>query len=303
MEQKHMGNETTAITSVQTLEGNKPGLVSTLADFFGVAPGMFLTSIRTQCFPKGEATTEQLLAFLVVVHEYKLNPFLKEIYAFPDKWGNVKPVVSIDGWVSLVNRRQDNDGFELEEKLGSDGKPIESTCIMWVKGRSHPVKITEAYSECYRDTDPWNKMPRRMLRHKSLMQAARYAFGFSGIQDEDEARDSITVEPIKAPPAVVPVLEDKELQGKILQFHQLADAAGLNRAQKHMMLGECGNIDAALEKVKSLAPPESCAQASSEQTVPKRGKRGKAEMTTEASSPAPEPAKAPEKTEQERLGF
>ncbi len=30
-------------------------------------------------------------------------------------------------------------------------------------------------------------MKHRMLRHKALIQAARYAFGFSGVMDEDEA--------------------------------------------------------------------------------------------------------------------
>ena len=45
--------------------------------------------------------------------------------------------------------------------------------------------MTEYYSECVRSTDPW-KMKHRMLRHKALIQAARYAFGFSGIYDEDE---------------------------------------------------------------------------------------------------------------------
>jgi hypothetical protein len=30
-----------------------------------------------------------------------------------------------------------------------------------------------------------------MLRHKAMIQCARYAFGFSGIQDEDEANDTI----------------------------------------------------------------------------------------------------------------
>jgi hypothetical protein len=34
-------------------------------------------------------------------------------------------------------------------------------------------------------------MERRMLRHKSYIQAARYAFGLSGIYDEDEGRDII----------------------------------------------------------------------------------------------------------------
>ena len=51
------------------------------------------------------------------------------------------------------------------------------------------MRVTEFYKECYRATDPWKQMPRRMLRHKALKEAARVAFGFSGITDEDEARD------------------------------------------------------------------------------------------------------------------
>jgi phage recombination protein Bet len=292
-----MSNETTALTTVQSVEGNKPGLVSTLAEFFGVAPAMFLSSIRGQCFPKGQATTEQLLAFLVVVNEYRLNPYLKEIYAFPDKWGNVKPVVSVDGWVSLVNRHQNNDGFEFEEKLGTDGKPIESTCIMWVKGRSHPVKITEVYAECYRETDPWKDMPRRMLRHKSLIQAARYAFGFSGIQDEDEARDAITVEPLKPPPAVIPPagVADIEQQKKIAEYHKLADAAGWNNAQKHMTLGKHeGNLDAAIAEVKSLTPaPEAASKPATQEQSSKKGRGRKP-----SAAPAPEQPAEPAKPEE-----
>jgi hypothetical protein len=42
-------------------------------------------------------------------------------------------------------------------------------------------------AECKRDTDTWKKWPARMLRHKAAIQAARYAFGFAGIYDLDEA--------------------------------------------------------------------------------------------------------------------
>ncbi|WP_208431614.1 recombinase RecT, partial [Bartonella doshiae] len=42
--------------------------------------------------------------------------------------------------------------------------------------------------ECAQDnSDPWKKYPARMLRHKATIQCARYAFGFSGIYEEDEA--------------------------------------------------------------------------------------------------------------------
>ena len=51
------------------------------------------------------------------------------------------------------------------------------------------MEITEYFSECHRNTDPWNQMPRRMMRNKAIIQAVRVAFGVAGIHDEDEAED------------------------------------------------------------------------------------------------------------------
>jgi len=42
-------------------------------------------------------------------------------------------------------------------------------------------------AECKRNTQPWQSHPRRMLRHKAMIQCARLAFGFAGIYDQDEA--------------------------------------------------------------------------------------------------------------------
>ncbi|EOJ4766922.1 recombinase RecT, partial [Escherichia coli] len=36
-------------------------------------------------------------------------------------------------------------------------------------------------------TGPWQSHPKRMLRHKAMIQCARLAFGFAGIYDNDEA--------------------------------------------------------------------------------------------------------------------
>ena len=61
------------------------------------------------------------------------------------------------------------------------------TCRIYRKDRSHPIVVTEYMDECRRNTQPWKSHPRRMLRHKAMIQAARLAFGFTGIYDEDEA--------------------------------------------------------------------------------------------------------------------
>ena len=75
--------------------------------------------------------------------------------------------------------------------------------------------VTEYMAECIRNTDPWKQYPRRMLRHKALIQCARYAFGFAGIVDPDEAERIIQSEPqqqIKAPaPPEEPAIEAEVL--------------------------------------------------------------------------------------------
>lgn len=179
-------------TVVETNPG-VPARVSALhamANRVQVEPAKLLGALKATVF-KG-ATDEELLALVVVANQYGLNPFLKEIYAFPKKGGGIVPMVPIDGWTKIVNRQEDYDGCRFEWELEAEtSQPISCTCLMRVKNRSEATEVTEYFDECYRETDPWKKMPKRMLRHKAYMQAARLAFGLSGIVDEDEAADVI----------------------------------------------------------------------------------------------------------------
>ena len=169
-----------------------------MAARLNVEPDKLLNTLKATVF-KG-ASNEELLALVVVANEYGLNPLLKEIYAFPAKGGGIVPVVGIDGWLKMINRHAKFDGLDSPVAFGGDSKPESCTCSIWVKGRKHPVRVTEYYDECYRATDPWKVMPARMLRHKAISQCARVAFGFSGIQDEDEARDTIKAQAIEIIP-------------------------------------------------------------------------------------------------------
>jgi len=161
-----------------------------MAAQYQIDPTKFLATLKATILPK--ATDEEMQAFCIVANAYALNPFLKEIHAFPNKSGGITPVVGVDGWCSLMNRRPEFDGIEFDSE-DVDGKPHTVTASIYIKGRTRPVRVTEYYSECHRNTDPWNKSPRRMLRHKALIQAARVAFGFSGIYDEDEAMTAANV--------------------------------------------------------------------------------------------------------------
>lgn len=126
------------------------------------------------------ANYDQLVSLVVVANQYSLNPFTKEIYAFPSR-GGITPIVSVDGWARIINDNPNCDGIQFEQDEES------ATCKIYRKDRNHPTIVTEYLSECKMNTDPWKKYPKRMLRHKALIQCARVAFGFSGIYDEDEA--------------------------------------------------------------------------------------------------------------------
>lgn len=141
---------------------------------------MHLKHVLVQTVFKG-ANDEQLVALLIVANQYGLNPFTKEIYAFPSR-GGITPIVSVDGWSRLINDNSHCDGIQFEQDEES------ATCKIYRNDRNHPTIVTEYLSECKMPTDPWKKYPKRMLRHKSLIQCARVAFGFSGIYDEDEAQ-------------------------------------------------------------------------------------------------------------------
>lgn len=173
----------------------KPKALEVLAGRLNVDPQKLYATLKNTVF-KG-ATDEEMLALVVVANRYNLDPLTRQLYAFPDrKRGGIVPMVPIDGWSAICNSQPEFDGCEFEFTWVDEKKrlPDSCTCSIFLKNRSHPMKVTEYYAECFRDTDPWKQMPTRMLRHKALMQCARYAFSVGGVYDEDEARDIINVE-------------------------------------------------------------------------------------------------------------
>lgn len=186
------------VTDIATKQNRQSSLLAVMAERYHMDPQTFANTVRKTAMPSN-ATNEEFAAFMMVAKEYNLNPILKEIHAFPKKGGGIQPVVSIDGWVSLINQNPQLDGYTFEWTNDAKGDPISCKCIMYRKDRKHPVVIEEFLSECIRPTDPW-KMKHRMLRHKALIQAARYAFGFSGVMDEDEADRIAAMRDITPPP-------------------------------------------------------------------------------------------------------
>lgn len=196
-------------------------LVLRFGQKYSVQESEVLQTLKATCF-QGPVTDAQMTALLVVADQYSLNPFLKEIYAFPDKRGGIVPVVSIDGWLRIVNEHPMFDGVEFQT-LGDGAQPEAIECVLYRKDRSHPIRIREYFTECVRSTDPWKSHPKRMLRHKALIQCARVAFGFGGIYDQDEAErileKDITPRPGREDPILIATqavaVEDDEVRQQL----------------------------------------------------------------------------------------
>ncbi|MBL8824859.1 MAG: recombinase RecT [Planctomycetia bacterium] len=172
-------------------------LLSRLGERFGVDAEKMLGTLKQTAFRQRadksgqikDVTTEQMMALLIVADQYHLNPWTREIYAFPQD-GGIVPIVGVDGWIRMMNEHPQFDGVQFVDGPEVGDKPnlvnewIE--CQIFRKDRSHPIVVREYIVECRKDTGPWRSHPRRMLRHKALIQACRIAFGFAGIHDEDE---------------------------------------------------------------------------------------------------------------------
>lgn len=203
------------------------GLVERMANHYGVDPGKLLHVLKATAFKlpakwdpetrrreSAVVSNEQMMALLVVAEKYQLNPFTKEIFAFPDKAGGVVPIVGLDGWSKIINSQDELDGVEFvesEDLINIDDyhhpAPAWIECRIYRKDRSRPTIIRERLAECYKPPvvgkdgkpfgGPWQTHPSRMLRHKSLIQCARVAFAFAGIYDEDEASRIIEGEVVR----------------------------------------------------------------------------------------------------------
>lgn len=163
----------------------EPSVIQDMADRFGMNKEAFTAALKATVVP-ANTSDAQFAAFCLVAKQYNLNPITKEIYAFPSKAGGIQPIVGIDGWCNIINSNPQLDGIEFQDHM-ADGKITAITCRISRKDRSKPTECTEYLAECERSTEPWKKWPARMLRHKALIQCARYAFSLSGILDQDEA--------------------------------------------------------------------------------------------------------------------
>lgn len=249
-----------------------PSIGMRFATKYGIHPKLLLMTLRETAFKQDEgkeANDAQLYALLVVADQFNLNPFTREIFAFFDKRKGIIPVVSIDGWVRIINDHPHYDGVEFvySDEMVVAGTGTTKHAHVWVEAVIHrkdigrPIRVREYLDEVYQPprngyNGPWQTHPKRFQRHKALIQGARVALGFGGIYDEDEAQriEQASVRPVNTGVAELQSdlqqLAAERQQAKPALEHQADVLAGVaTRVQQ-----EAEPLPVEVEEVHDAAP-------------------------------------------------
>lgn len=148
-------------------------------------------------------TQADLERLLMMAERLKLDPINNEIYAIesqadPNKQSQIVLVVGVDGWSKIINSHPQFDGMRfIESEPGDDELPLYFECTIFRKDRKVATSVREYMYESHTNQGAWLTHPRRMLRHKAMVQCARICFGLGGIYDPDEARRLSTIKSLK----------------------------------------------------------------------------------------------------------
>jgi hypothetical protein len=121
-----------------------------------------------------------LKAIMKIAKRFKLNPVFGHIAWELDVTGDYEVYIPIDGWITLIHRQPTLQGIAFSQSSDNEnGIPIWVECAIYRSDLTHPITVREYYAELKTDHPTWQQMPRRMLRHKTLQQCARLAFGIN----------------------------------------------------------------------------------------------------------------------------
>lgn len=261
---------------------NSNKIVARVADHYGVDPRKLLHTMRHTCFASVDVTDEQMMMLLIVCEQYGLNPFVKEVYAYISKGGGIIPVVSVDGWLRIINGHSDYDGCEFvysdQMEVPQDGKNahVWVECRMHRKGVKFPMVVREYLDEVYmpmtgRFPGPWQTHTKRMHRHKTLIQGGRYAFGLTGIYDQDEANRIMQADVVVHRSTTNNSADFSDIQNKLESRASNAQAGvvidPLDATREEVARAVCGDDVADAEFTTEEPQPEPVVKETAEQAT------------------------------------
>ncbi|WP_304526752.1 recombinase RecT [Halomonas sp. I5-271120] len=186
-------------------------IVIDLAEQFQISAEHFLTVVTKGLSSRlsREMTELEVLSVCTLIKRYRLDPIAGHLYLQETGHGpisKIRPVLTIDGWLALLNGQEEFDGIEFSysdsmisnplEAYGADGEPAPNArqvpewmeAAIFRKDRTRPTVVREYFLEVFQGNEAWRSMGARQLRHKTIIQSARVAFGLGGLFDEDDVQ-------------------------------------------------------------------------------------------------------------------
>jgi hypothetical protein len=123
-----------------------------------------------------EVPAKAILVLLRSMQSLHLDPLCEEIGFTQFEDGQWQVLITIEGCSKLLNHHPQFNGlaFTQADTL-LDGIPEWIECTIHRKDRTIPTTVREYLMEVRGETSIWQKMPRRMLRHRALQQCVRLA--------------------------------------------------------------------------------------------------------------------------------
>ena len=123
-----------------------------------------------------DVPAKTILTLLRMMQSLRLDPLCEEISFTQYDDGQWQVFITIEGCSKLLNQHPQFNGlvFNQADTL-IDGVPEWMECTIYRKDREVPTTVREYLTEVRGENPIWQKMPRRMLRHRALQQCVRLA--------------------------------------------------------------------------------------------------------------------------------
>lgn len=117
-----------------------------------------------------------ILTMLRTMQNLLLDPLKEELALAEYSDGIWQVHVTIEGCSKLLNEHPQFNGLAFVQSDSTiDGIPEWMECSIYRRDRLLPITVREYLVEVKGNSEVWQKMPRRMLRHRALQQCLRLA--------------------------------------------------------------------------------------------------------------------------------
>ena len=138
-----------------------------------------------------QAPQKSILHLLRTARKYGLDLLQEEVMLtqYKDSW---HVSISFDGWIKLLHQHPNFSGVTFTTSPESENQSQTwMECTIYRSDHLTPTTIREYLSEVQMEGEVWKKMPKRMLRHRTLQQCARLALGINLAYSIDDRKKEL----------------------------------------------------------------------------------------------------------------